>query len=113
MEHLVELRKRLVWSVGAFLIAFGVAFYFAKDVYGFLTIPLAKAWVQTGTSNPHLIFTALGEAFFSYVKIGMFGGFILAFPLIAGQLWMFIAPGLYKHERNAFLPFLVAAPVLF
>ena len=111
MEHLIELRSRLIWSVAAFAVAFGVAFYFAGDVYGFLTIPLANA--LAGTPNAHMIFTALGEVFFAHVKLGMFGGLCLAFPIIAGQLWMFIAPGLYKHEKNALLPFLLATPVLF
>jgi sec-independent protein translocase protein TatC len=113
MEHLVELRSRLIWSVTAFAIAFGVAFYFAQDVYGFITLPLAAALRAGGSSDPHLIFTALGEPFFAQVKLGMFGGLCLAFPLIAGQLWMFVAPGLYRHERNALLPFLLLAPVLF
>jgi sec-independent protein translocase protein TatC len=113
MEHLVELRSRLIWSVVAFAIAFGVAFYFAKDIYGFLTLPLAAALKARGISDPHLIYTALGEAFFAQVKLGMFGGLCLAFPLIAAQLWMFVAPGLYKHERNALLPFLLLAPLLF
>lgn len=111
MEHLVELRKRLIHAVISFVIAFGIAFYFARDIYGFLTIPLAKQ--LEGTPDAHLIFTALGEVFFAYVKIGMFGGLCLAFPIIAAQLWMFIAPGLYRHERRAFLPFLVATPVCF
>ena len=107
MEHLVELRSRLIWSVIAFGVAFGVSFYFAKDIYYFLQLPLGRA-----TGKPQ-IFTALGEVFFSYVKLGMFGGLCLSFPIIAGQLWMFIAPGLYKHERNALLPFLLLAPLLF
>jgi len=111
MEHLIELRKRLVWSVASFAVAFGISFGFAKYIYAFLTIPLAHA--LAGKADAHLIFTALGEVFFAYVKIGMFGGLCLAFPFIAAQLWMFIAPGLYKHERNAFLPFLLATPFCF
>ncbi len=107
MEHLIELRKRLVWSVIAFGIAFGIAFFFAKDIFHFLQIPLQQA------SGKPMIFTALGEPFFAYVKIGIFGGLCLGFPFIAAQLWMFIAPGLYKHEKNAFLPFLVATPFCF
>jgi sec-independent protein translocase protein TatC len=113
MEHLIELRKRLVWSVSFFAIAFVIAFYFAQHVFGFLTLPLAQELKASGNAAPHLIFTALGEPFFAQVKLGMFGGLCLAFPLIAAQLWMFIAPGLYKHERNAFLPFLFATPVCF
>ena len=111
MEHLIELRKRLIWSVVSFVVAFVIAFASAKYIYAFLTIPLARA--LEGTPDAHLIFTALGEVFFAYVKIGMFGGLCLAFPFIAAQLWMFIAPGLYRHERNAFLPFLVATPFCF
>ena len=111
MEHLIELRKRLIYSVVSFVLAFVIAFASAKYIYAFLTIPLAKA--MAGTPNAHLIYTALGEVFFAYVKIGMFGGLCLAFPFIAAQIWMFIAPGLYKHERNAFLPFLLATPFCF
>jgi sec-independent protein translocase protein TatC len=111
MEHLIELRKRLIYSVLSFAVAFAIAFSSAKYIYAFLTIPLANA--LAGTPDAHLIFTALGEVFFAYVKIGMFGGLCLAFPFIAGQIWMFIAPGLYKHERNAFLPFLLATPFCF
>ncbi|HJR55903.1 MAG TPA: twin-arginine translocase subunit TatC [Rhizomicrobium sp.] len=107
MEHLIELRKRLIWSGIFFFIAFGVAFFFAKDVFHFLQLPLQH---QTGKT---MIFTALGEPFFAYIKIGMFGGLCLAFPFIAAQIWMFIAPGLYRHERNAFLPFLIATPICF
>ena len=107
MEHLVELRKRLVWSVVFFLLAFIVAFIFAKDIFHFLQLPLQRM------SGKPMIFTALGEPFFAYVKIGIFGGLCLGFPFIAAQIWMFIAPGLYKHERNAFLPFLIATPFCF
>ena len=107
MEHLVELRKRLIWSGVSFLVAFGVAFFFAKDVFHFLQLPLQRLTGKT------MIFTALGEPFFAYIKIGMFGGLCLAFPFIAAQIWMFIAPGLYKHERSAFLPFLIATPFCF
>jgi len=107
MEHLVELRKRLIWSVVSFAIAFIIAFFFAKDIFHFLQLPLQQA------SGKPMIFTALGEPFFAYIKIGMFGGLCLGFPFIAAQIWMFIAPGLYKHERNAFLPFLVATPFCF
>lgn len=111
LEHLIELRKRLVWSLAAFLACFLVCFFFAKPIYGFLAQPLAAA--LKGQPNDHLIYTALPETFFTYVKVGMFGGLCLAFPVIAWQLWMFVAPGLYKTERRAFLPFLVASPVLF
>jgi sec-independent protein translocase protein TatC len=111
MEHLIELRKRLVWSMVAFAVCFLLCFAFAKPIYGFLTEPLAHA--LKGQPNAHLIYTALYETFFTYVKVGMFAGICLAFPIIASQLYLFVAPGLYRHERKAFLPFLVATPVLF
>lgn len=111
LEHLVELRKRLIWSIVSFVAAFLICFLFAGRIYNFLEAPLAYALA----SNPHahMIATAPQETFFTYVKVGMFAGLCLAFPLIAAQLWMFVAPGLYKHERRAFLPFLMATPVLF
>ncbi|HTO42278.1 MAG TPA: twin-arginine translocase subunit TatC [Rhizomicrobium sp.] len=111
MEHLVELRKRLLWSLATFAVCFLICFSFAEPIYGFLTEPLAHA--LKGQPNAHLIYTALYETFFTYVKVGMFAGICLAFPIIAAQIWMFVAPGLYRQERNAFLPFLVATPVLF
>ncbi|MGB8366006.1 MAG: twin-arginine translocase subunit TatC [Rhizomicrobium sp.] len=111
LEHLVELRKRLIWSIVSFVVAFLLCFVFAKQIYAFLTEPLAQA--LAGQPNHHLIYTALYETFFTYVKVGMFAGLCLSFPLIAAQIWMFVAPGLYRHERRAFLPFLMATPVLF
>jgi sec-independent protein translocase protein TatC len=111
LEHLVELRKRLVTSLIAFALCFILCFSFSKYIYAFLTAPLAHA--LAGQPNHHLIYTALYETFFTYVKLGMFAGLCLAFPIVASQLWLFIAPGLYRHERRAFLPFLVATPVLF
>jgi sec-independent protein translocase protein TatC len=111
LDHLVELRKRLVWAIVSFLVCFGICFFFAKDIFGFLTMPLAQA--LKGKVNDHLIYTALYETFFTYVKVGAFGGLCLAFPIIAAQVWLFVAPGLYKNERRAFLPFLFATPVLF
>lgn len=111
MEHLVELRKRLIYSMLAFVICFLVCFFFAKYIYAFLTEPLAAT--LRGQPNAHLIYTAPGETFFTYMKVGMFAGLCLAFPIIAAQIWMFVAPGLYRNERKAFLPFLLATPVLF
>jgi len=111
MEHLVELRKRLIYSMLAFVICFLACFFFAKYIYAFLTEPLAAT--LKGQPNAHLIYTAPGETFFTYMKVGMFAGLCLAFPIIAAQVWMFVAPGLYRNERKAFLPFLVATPVLF
>jgi sec-independent protein translocase protein TatC len=111
LDHLIELRKRLIISIVAFLACFLICFFFAKYIYAFLTLPLAHA--LAGQPNDHLIYTALYETFFTYVKVGMFAGLCLAFPIIASQIWMFVAPGLYKNERRAFLPFLFATPVLF
>jgi sec-independent protein translocase protein TatC len=111
LEHLIELRKRIVYSLLAFAGAFVICFYFAKPIYAFLTEPLAHA--LAGHPNNHLIYTALYETFFTYMKVGLFAGLCLAFPVIAAQIWMFVAPGLYKRERQAFLPFLIASPVLF
>jgi len=111
LEHLVELRNRIIYSLWAFLIAFLFCFFFAKNIYSFLTQPLADA--VAGQSDRRMIFTALYEAFFTQVKVGMWGALCLAFPFMAWQLWMFIAPGLYKHERKAFWPFLLATPFMF
>jgi len=111
MDHLIELRKRLIWSLVAFVICFLVCFYFAKPIYAFLTQPLAAA--LKSEPSRHMIATGLTETFFVYVKVGMFAGVCLAFPVIATQHWIFIAPGLYKNERNAFLPFILATPFMF
>jgi len=111
MEHLIELRKRLVWAIIAFAACFILCFIFAQQIYAFLTLPLAHA--LAGRPNAHLIYTAVTETWITYVKVGMFGGLCLAFPIIAAQVWLFVAPGLYRNERRAFLPFLLATPVLF
>jgi sec-independent protein translocase protein TatC len=111
LDHLIELRRRLIYSLLALAVGFGICFYFAQPIYGFLTEPLARA--LAGRPNNHLIYTAIYETFFTYAKVGLFGGLCLAFPVIAAQVWLFVAPGLYRHERNAFLPFLLASPVLF
>jgi sec-independent protein translocase protein TatC len=111
MEHLIELRKRLVWSLAAFALCFVVAFVFANPIFDFLTRPLATIW--EGQEGRHLIYTALQEKFFANVKVAMFGGLVLAFPIIAAQVWGFVAPGLYKNEKVAFLPFLIATPIMF
>jgi sec-independent protein translocase protein TatC len=111
LDHLIELRKRIVISLITFVACFILCFSFARHIYAFLTAPLAHA--LAGQPNHHLIYTALYETFFTYVKVGMFAGLCLSFPIIASQIWLFIAPGLYRHERRAFLPFLAATPVLF
>ena len=111
LDHLVELRSRLVKAMAAYLLAFAIAYYFAPEIYQFLTQPLADAF--SGEQGRRLIFTALHETFFTYIKVALFGALCIAFPVIAGQLWMFVAPGLYRDERLAFLPFLAATPILF
>ena len=115
MEHLIELRRRLMWSIAAFFAAFLVCFFFAKDLFNLLVVPFKWAVHLAGLSGEHieLIYTAPQEFFFTQIKIAMFGGVVIAFPIIATQIYKFIAPGLYKNERMAFLPFLVASPVLF
>lgn len=115
MEHLIELRRRLIWSIGGFFVAFLVCFFFAKKLFNLLVIPFkwATQWAGLDPHKVELIYTAPQEFFFTQVKLAMFGGMVIAFPLIATQIYKFIAPGLYKNERNAFLPFLFASPILF
>jgi sec-independent protein translocase protein TatC len=115
MEHLIELRRRLIWSIGGFFIAFLVCFFFAKRLFNLLVVPFkwATKWAGLDPHKVELIYTAPQEFFFTQVKLAMFGGMVIAFPLIATQIYKFIAPGLYKNERNAFLPFLFASPILF
>jgi sec-independent protein translocase protein TatC len=112
LDHLAELRRRLLWSAIAFLIAFLICYHFAARIYEFLAAPLAHALEARG-QKPELIYTALYEAFFTYIKVAIFGAAFLSFPVVASQLWLFIAPGLYKREKRAMLPFLVVTPVLF
>lgn len=112
IEHLVELRQRLIRALIGLGVGFVACWIFAEDIYTILTLPLVSELEARGQS-PQLIFTALHEAFFTYLKLALFGGFCLAFPFIANQLWRFVAPGLYASEQRAFLPFLVATPVLF
>jgi len=115
IEHLIELRTRLIWSLGGFFVAFLVCFYFAQPIFNLLVVPFqwATAWAGLDAHKVDLIYTAPQEFFFTQVKIGAFGGMVLAFPLIATQIYKFVAPGLYKNERAAFMPFLIASPILF
>jgi sec-independent protein translocase protein TatC len=110
LDHLIELRTRLMYSILAVFAAFLVCYYFSPHIYAFLVRPLANL---LGNEGRRMIYTGLTEAFFTYVKVAFWAGTFLSFPIIATQLWMFVAPGLYKHERNAFLPFLIATPILF
>jgi sec-independent protein translocase protein TatC len=111
MEHLVELRRRLIWSLVAFVVCFVGCYFISKQIFDFLTRPLATIW--EGQEGRHLIYTALQEKFFADVKVAMFGGLVISFPVIASQVWGFVAPGLYKNEKMAFLPFLIATPIMF
>jgi sec-independent protein translocase protein TatC len=111
LDHLVELRRRLMWSGVAFIACFLVSYYFADPVFNFLVEPLVDLWA--GQEPRRLIFTAMQEKFITDLKIAFFVGAFVSFPIIAGQMWMFVAPGLYRNEKAAFLPFLVATPVLF
>jgi sec-independent protein translocase protein TatC len=111
IDHLIELRRRLMWSLAAIFAAFVVCFWFAKPIYNLLLWPYR---VAAGVDVPiELIYTAPQEFFFTQVKLALFGAIFIAFPVIAAQLYMFVAPGLYRAERKAFLPFLIATPVLF
>ncbi len=112
LEHLIELRTRLLWSVVAIVVLFMVCFYFSHHIYQFLVQPLADVFHETGRDR-RMIYTALHEAFFTYVKVSFFAAMFIGFPFVACQIWLFVAPGLYKHEKATFLPFLVATPVLF
>lgn len=111
IDHLIELRNRLAYAVGFVLVAFAASYYFADDLFSFLVIPLAQ--VLGEESGRRLIYTSLTEAFFTYLKVAFYTALFVSFPVIASQIWMFVAPGLYRRERRAFLPFLVATPVLF
>lgn len=115
MAHLIELRQRLLWAVGAFFIAFLVCFFFAKQLFNLLVVPFSWAveWAGLEGRQIELIYTAPQEFFFTQIKIAMFGGLVIAFPMIAAQVYKFVAPGLYKNERAAFMPFLIASPILF
>ena len=107
LDHLIELRSRLLWSFLALAIAFGISLYFARPIFGFLVQPLLAS------GQTKLIYTAIFEAFFVEIKVAFFAASFFSFPVFATQLWRFVAPGLYSKEKRAFLPFLLATPVLF
>jgi sec-independent protein translocase protein TatC len=110
IDHLIELRSRLIKALIAFAIMFVLCFFFAKQIYNILVWPFVFV---AGPENSRFIYTALLEYFVTQLKLAMFGAAFLAFPVIASQIYMFVAPGLYRHERQAFLPYLVATPVFF
>jgi len=107
LDHLIELRRRLLYCIAALLVTFGVCYWFAEDIFAVLVQPLLSAGQKT------VIYTQLFEAFFVKVKVAFFAALMMSFPIIANQLWLFVAPGLYRKEKRALLPFLLATPVLF
>ncbi|WP_347304406.1 twin-arginine translocase subunit TatC [Croceibacterium sp. TMG7-5b_MA50] len=110
LDHLIELRTRLLRAIMALTVAFAFSLYFADDIFELLVRPLAVAFPE---GQGRLVYTKLYEAFFVEIKVALFAAFFLSFPIIANQLWAFIAPGLYAREKKAFLPFLIATPILF
>ncbi len=111
MGHLLDLRRRLIWVFSTMFLSTLICYFFVSDIYNFLVTPLAEA-MGPGDTN-RLIYTNLTEAFFTYLKVALFSGIFITFPILLIQVWIFIAPGLYEKERKAFLPFLAATPVLF
>src|SRR5438132_9197388 len=110
MDHLIELRSRLIKALVAFGLTFIGCFFLAGDIYNILIKPFA--WVA-GAEHTRFIYTALLEYFWTKLKLALFGAAFVSFPVVAGQIYMFVAPGLYRHERKAFLPYLVATPIFF
>jgi sec-independent protein translocase protein TatC len=117
LSHLLELRRRLLWCVLFFMAAIGVCYYFAAPIYGFLVQPLSDAMGQNGATDNlggrRLIYTGLAEAFVTYLKIAFFAGGLLTIPVLLWQIWGFVTPALFPHEKNGLWPFFVATPVLF
>ena len=111
LKHLVELKRRLIISLATFMVATTLCYFVAGDIYAFLAQPLADAFPNP--EHRRMIYTGLTEAFAAYLKLAVFAGFFVSFPVIAAQLYLFLAPGLYKNERRALIPYLVAAPTLF
>jgi len=109
LEHLVELRKRLIYSAIAIVVLMAICFIFARNIYDALLIP----YLSSMPADTKLIYTAPQELFFTYLNVALFGAIFLGFPVIASQIYMFVAPGLYKHERKAFIPYLIATPLFF
>ena len=107
LDHLIELRRRLLYCAAALVVTFFACFYFSEQIFGFLLQPLLKA------GQHRVIYTQIFEAFFVQVKVAFFAAMMISFPIIANQLWQFVAPGLYKKEKRALFPFLLATPVLF
>jgi sec-independent protein translocase protein TatC len=113
IEHLIELRNRLMWAVGSYVVAIILVFVVAEPILNYLLHPIEQAMRALGDPHPVMQYTAPQEYFFTLVRISMVMGLAVAFPIISYQLWRFVAPGLYRNEKSAFLPFLIASPVLF
>lgn len=112
IEHLKELRNRILWSLAAFSVCFIIGYVIWQHIFNFLAHPMCQVLADRG-QECQLVLIKMQEGFFVAIKIAMWGGFAMSFPIIAYQMWRFVAPGLYKQEKNAFLPFLVASPVMF
>lgn len=117
LDHLIELRQRLLYSVAGLLVAFLICFYFAQPLFDFLAEPLAAILIERGgeggNRDPRFIFTGLPDVFFTHIKVAFFFAAFITCPIFLTQFWKFVAPGLYRHEKHAFGPFLIATPVLF
>ena len=115
LDHLIELRQRLLWSVVTLIVLFIGAFVVAEEIFAFLQRPLAEIMYahNIGQDSVRMIFTNLTEVFFTYVKVAFFAAAFIGTPVFLTQLWLFVAPGLYKHEKSALAPFLAATPILF
>ena len=113
MAHLIELRRRLIYSIAMFIVATGACYFFAEHIYAYLTQPLAEQKGNMGAATHRLIYTGLTEAFTTYLKVALFSGAVLTVPFIMLQVWLFMAPGLYGHERRSILPYFIMAPLLF
>jgi sec-independent protein translocase protein TatC len=111
LDHLIELRTRLLWSIAGVTVAFIICIFFARDIYNILVMPYR--WAAGQDAPIEMIYTAPQEFFFTQLRLALFGAIFLAFPIIASQIYMFVAPGLYRTERHAFLPYLVFTPIMF
>jgi sec-independent protein translocase protein TatC len=112
LDHLIELRRRLLWCVVALAVSFGFCLWQARPIFGFLAQPLVKAMTSMHL-NPQLIYTGIFEGFITELKVAFFAALMVSFPIIANQIWRFVAPGLYAKEKKAFAPFLILTPFLF
>lgn len=111
LDHVAELKNRVIWTLLFFVVAFGICYYFTENIYAFLVRPLIN--IYDNQSDRHLIYTGLTEAFFTYLKLALSSSFALTFPFAAAQIYIFIAPGLYKKERRLLLPYIIFSPLLF